>query len=418
MFGAEESGTAVANLHGRRMGDGDAPTPDSVLVMSMPVLKPATRDYRLALLAVLAAFQWAWLPRAIPQLKGGDFGIFYRSAASATPYVADPMNPTTSAGEPLPNLNPPHFLLVLKPLTWLPLSVASAVWWTVSCGLVVSGLTWWLRSQGERWTAEAVVWALLWMPVLTVAFTGQVTAVVGVPLWFAYRNLAGGRPWRGGLWAGVVLSIKPILWPIGAWYLVRRAWPAVAGMVVGACSMVVIGIAAYGLDMYREWLRTLAAISWGPEIMNTSVRAIMARLPVHVPPAIWMSTAIAIVLWTVWRTRLWEVKDSWFPLMAASLLASPLGWIHYGAWLLPGTRLRAWTRGIARGWCLPVIVVAFLGNANPVFWATIGSWYGCTLLALWWRSLKTIDGRQTDIDVVDARHSHGFFKLARHRSAC
>jgi hypothetical protein len=73
--------------------------------------------------------------------------------------------------------------------------------------------------------------------------------------------------------------------------------------------------------------------------------------------------------------------------MAASLLASPLGWIHYGAWLLPGTRITFWTRGIARGWCVPVLVVAGLSNVNPLLWATVGSWYGWTLLALWWRSL-------------------------------
>jgi Glycosyltransferase family 87 len=364
--------------------------------MSILVSKSAARNRRLVLLAALAACQWAWLPKAVPELRGGDFGIFYRSAASSTPYVADSINPTTSTGEPLPNLNPPHFLLVFKPLTWLPLSVASAIWWTVSFGLVVCGLTWWLRSQGERWTAERIVWALLWMPVLTIALTGQVTAVVGVPLWLAYRNLTDGREWRGGLWAGVAMSIKPILWPLGAWYLMRRAWPALAGMIVGACSMVAVGIVAYGVEMYREWIGTLAAISWGPETMNTSVRAIMARFPVAMPQVIWISAAIGIVLWTVWRTKFWEVNDSWFPLMAASLLASPLGWIHYGTWLLPGTRLAAWTGGVARGWCVPVLVVASLGNLNPVLWATVGSCYGWTLLALWWRSLGPLaEARQT-----------------------
>jgi hypothetical protein len=353
--------------------------------MSISISKSAVR---LALLTILAMLQWAWLPKAVPELRGGDFGIFYRSAASPTPYVADPVNPKMASGAPLPNLNPPHFLLIVKPLTWLPLPAAAAVWWIVSIGLIVVGLTWWLRSQGEAWTAERVIWALLWMPLLTIAFTGQVTAVVGVPLWFAYRNLAEGREWRGGVWAGVVLSFKPILWPLGAWYLLRRAWPVVGGMFAGACAMVAIGVAAYGVDMYREWLTTLASVSWGPEIMNASLRGILARLPLDIPPFVYMGAATAVVLWTVWRTKLWEVRDSWCPLMAASLLASPLGWIHYGAWLLPGTRLAAWTRGIARGWCAPVLLVTFLGNLNPLLWATVGSWYGWTLLALWWRSLS------------------------------
>jgi hypothetical protein len=108
------------------------------------------------------------------------------------------------------------------------------------------------------------------------------------------------------------------------------------------------------------------------------------------PQVIWMGTAMGVAVWTVWRTKSWAVNDSWFSLMAASLLASPLGWIHYGAWLLPGTRLAAWTHGLARGWCVPVLVVASLGNLNPVLWATVGSCYGWPLVALWWRSLSPL----------------------------
>ena len=36
---------------------------------------------RTTFLLLLAAIQWLWLLRAVPELKGNDFGIFYRSAA-------------------------------------------------------------------------------------------------------------------------------------------------------------------------------------------------------------------------------------------------------------------------------------------------------------------------------------------------
>src|SRR6185295_8295107 len=146
--------------------------------MHLSILTFIRRHGRLSLLAVLATLQWAWLVRAVPELNGNDFGIFYRSAASAAPYAGHQGNPTTDAGILMTNLNPPHFLLAIEPFTLLPLALACAVWWMLSFALLIAGVTWWLRAQGERWTSERVVWALLWTPMLTMGFTGQVTAVL------------------------------------------------------------------------------------------------------------------------------------------------------------------------------------------------------------------------------------------------
>jgi hypothetical protein len=71
------------------------------------------------------------------------------------------------------------------------------------------------------------------------------------------------------------------------------------------------------------------------------------------------------------------------PLVAVSLLASPLGWVYYGAWLLPGTRSKAWMSGVALGWCAPLLVVSFLANASAWSWSIVGSIYGFTLVAIW-----------------------------------
>jgi len=355
--------------------------------MPVSVLTFMRRRGRLLLLAVLATIQWAWLIKAVPDLNGNDFGIFYRSVASEAPYAGHEGNPTTQAGALLTNLNPPHFLLAIKPFTLLPLPLACAAWWTLSFALLIAGLTWWLHAQGERWTPERIVWAFLWTPMLTMGYTGQVTAVLGVPLWLAYRALTRGRSWRGGLWAGMVLAVKPILWPLALWYVARRAWSTIAGMLVGAAASVAIGIACYGVATYRAWIEALGAIAWGPQIMNASLRAVASRLPFETPAPLWMVVGLLVGLWTVWRTRTRTLEDAWFALIAASLLASPLGWIYYGAWLLPGTRATDWTRGVARAWCMPLLIVTGLGNLSPVFWATIGSCYGLTLLALWWRSV-------------------------------
>jgi len=349
-------------------------------------LSTSASRLRLTLYALLALAQWAWLFRVVPALHGNDFGIFYRSAASTQPYVGHPGNPTTGDGQLLTNLNPPHFLLVLKPFTLLPLVAACVVWWLLSLGLIVAGLTWWLRTQGERWTIERAIWAALWAPVLTMGFTGQVTAVLGVAVWLAYRNLRRGHDWRGGAWLGLVLSVKPILWPLAIWFVVRREWKAVFGMAAAGAASVAIGLAVFGLRTYWMWIGALRGIDWGQEAMNASISGIASRLPIHVPHAASLLVGFAVACTTVWRSRGWTLDRAWMPLVAASLLASPLGWVYYGVWLLPGTSIAQWTKGVARFWCAPLIVVIGIGNLSAGLWASVGCCYGWTLLAMWYRS--------------------------------
>jgi hypothetical protein len=375
---------------------------------------------RTALLFVLAAIQWAWLLFAIPEVGANDFGIFYRSAAASDPYAGHAGDPTVATGDRFTNLNPPHFLLVIKPFTLLPLWLAGVIWWTLNACLLAAGLTWWLREQQDRWTPDHVAWALLWAPNVTLAFTGQVTAVLGVPLWLAYRSLSRGDNWRGGLYAGIVFSCKPILWPLVVWYATRRSWHAVGGVCLGAIAAVSCGVAVFGVDAYRAWIGALRGITWGSETMNASLPAVGSRLPFSTPALLWTAGGIAIALWTIWRMRNHTVCAAWMPLLAVSLLASPLGWVYYGAWLLPGTRAKTWMSGAALGWCAPMLIVSHLANMSAWSWSTVGSIYGFTLIGVWLAAVKPAavanmarssgDGEALDMyrDTIDFK-PHGQF---------
>jgi len=157
-------------------------------------------------------------------------------------------------------------------------------------------------------------------------------------------------------------------------------------MVVGGVTAVAIGLAVYGAHTYTAWIGALHGITWGAETMNASLPAIGSRLPIATSPVLWVVAGAALSLWTVWRIRHRSIVGAWMPLLAVSLLASPLGWVYYGAWLLPGTRVTTWTRGVALGWCAPLLVVASMSNISGFLWATVGSCYGLTLLALWLRA--------------------------------
>jgi hypothetical protein len=87
------------------------------------------------------------------------------------------------------------------------------------------------------------------------------------------------------------------------------------------------------------------------------------------------------------------------PVVAASLIASPLGWVYYGAWLLPGTKVTDWDRGVALGWCAPMVALCAIGISNALVWATLGSCYGVTLIALWYRAMRAM--RRTNDQLAD-----------------
>jgi hypothetical protein len=148
------------------------------------------------------------------------------------------------------------------------------------------------------------------------------------------------------------------------------------------------GIAVFGVAAYWEWIAALRQITWGPEVMNASLSAIASRGPWNIPAATVAAVGVLLVAITMWRTRAMTLTEAWMPLVAVSLLASPLGWVYYGLWMLPGTRREDWTRGAALGWCAPLLAVAMIANVHAALWLLVGCCYGWTLLALWWRAIN------------------------------
>jgi hypothetical protein len=128
--------------------------------------------------------------------------------------------------------------------------------------------------------------------------------------------------------------------------------------------------------------------------MNASLPGILARTltmpsagapPLIVAPEIVAPLAFAgsalIVVVTLVRTRVWSIERSWLPLMAGALLASPLGWLYYMWWMLPGTRPSRLLFESPLLW-MPWAILFML---QPAGWLTLtlGSVYFWGLFALW-----------------------------------
>ena len=97
------------------------------------------------------------------------------------------------------------------------------------------------------------------------------------------------------------------------------------------------------------------------------------------------ASAVAVTAAGVKRLRTFD--EQWNLVLATTLLVSPLGWVYYGALLLPGWHGR-WPWWLATAcWLIPT---PWLFAAQPsllatVLWGSAASW---GLLLIWFRALR------------------------------
>ena len=342
-----------------------------------------------------------------------DYGMFDFSArqlrAGAELYAPPPAVVDPDRPRPL-NLNPPHFHLLMLPLTAMSPERAFAVWMVLSvialaAALVVIGRTVDLRMWGWASLAAATVLS----PALhATMLTGQLGLLLLVPFTLAWLAARDEREWSAGAWLGFCASIKPFMLLFAIAFLVQKRYRAAVAMAAVGTAMLAVGALTIGVPEYVTWVRQLAAVSWAEHYMNASLLGLLERsfsstpwgthplidLPIVIRP-LWIAGAAVIALVTVMRWRTWHDVDRTFLITgAAMLLLSPLGWIYYLWFLLPPllalmTR-RDELRG--RGRRLVWIGLVALFVPSPVPWlsfmtgamtATVGSIYAWGLLLLW-----------------------------------
>jgi hypothetical protein len=163
--------------------------------------------------------------------------------------------------------------------------------------------------------------------------------------------------------------------------------------VTGAACFA-IGLAFYGLDVNRAWVVALGDVTWAYAGMNAALQGLLTRAlskPIAISdPLVFAPSLVGplstiggalIVLITLGRTRRQHIDQAWLPLMVSALLASPLGWLYYIWWVLPGVRPLQLLREAPLLW-VPMVFPLSLWPSN---WLglTLGSIYFWGLFSLW-----------------------------------
>jgi len=360
--------------------------------LSIPVAVKA-----LIVIAVTLTY-WRGLITLCASVNYNDFGKFYYSVTSwragASLYALSPASYIGGLPYPLTNLNPPQTMLLVWPLSFLPIAWAFGVW-MVANGLALIYVSVLIgRESGWRPGFWQLAVLLAGAPTATWLVTGQLTGLLAVPLALAWLRWRGGRAFAGGLWFGPVLSIKPFLGLFVLWLLWRRDWGALRGMALGATAAFGAGLAVFGLEAFKDWLGALAAVEWAWGAINASLLGVITRAftktPFHVPLAVksaaviplQAAASIAVLAILFRRIRDASVDEAWSLLMAAALLVSPLGWAYYLWWLLPGLPVLLSGR-LSFMLLLPIVVVGLLvfDSPSPLTSVVIGSAYCWPLLS-------------------------------------
>ena len=356
---------------------------------------------------------------------GQDFGVFYESAR-ARPAV-DPRTQGGAAQDtgalPSPNLNPPHFIYLLRPFTWVDLPQAFLAWLATSILALLLSVVVIVRTAELRWRATAALSVGLYVAAPTVAtlLTGQVGLVLLLPFTIAWARARQHRYVSAGVWIGVCASVKPFFLLFVPYLAVRRQMGAAVGSLVPVVGLFGIGIAYYGVDAYQMWIDDLVSVSWAEHYLNASVLGFVERtlstsawqqVPiVHAPKMVaplWITICAGVSVATLWRVRSISSVDAQFLLItSAALLLSPLGWTYYLWFLAPpvvvvvsefaavGRREILLGLGLAGFLAPPLLPRVALEWSYGLGTATFGSIYFWSLAALWvvaMRALRIGDG--------------------------
>lgn len=361
-----------------------------------------------ALLWLSAIYSGTW--HVLVALHYNDFGKFYYAALQArhgdslygpSPATLIPLSATLS--REFWDLNPPHFHLLIWPLSFLSLPNAFLVWTAVNAGLVGASIrvVWSELSLrvSFRTFIVATVLTLAAAPTLTWFVTGQLTGILAAIGTWIWRDMRRERWDRAGIAIGVACSLKLFFGPLFLYLALRRRWRAVAAATVALWLCFVAGALVYGVKAHREWIGALHGVQWIWAPMNASVAAPFSRIRVPLPALasgatpspVWtgvaVAAALAVLLAGLGSSIRARTPDGAISILYLTcLLSSPLGWVYYH-WILIGPGLAAFRHTDRRllalpcaGFLVPFFLLIF---ERPALAVTIGSMYSWSTLGLW-----------------------------------
>ncbi len=230
--------------------------------------------------------------------------------------------------------------LLVVPLTFLPVKVAAGVF----CGLLLVALAAALRLLGiTDWRIYGLV--ALWPPTTYALQSGNLTILLVLLAALMWRFRA--RRLVPGLALGFAVALKLYMWPFGIWLLARRRFAATALATAIAVAGTLLVLPFMTLDAYIRLMRNLGR-TFGPQSYNLIGLLTQAHVASFATATTLADVSGAAVLALAYRRRSLSL------VLAATLLLSPIVWMHYYVALIVPLALARPRLAVA--WALPLVL--------------------------------------------------------------
>jgi alpha-1,2-mannosyltransferase len=290
---------------------------DPLLLLALPVT--------FAILAAFVGYGSSWP-------IGFDFrGTLWepaRALLDGLPVYPEPTRAAVVVGNP--TVYPPPFILAAVPLAFLPVSVASWVWFWALAATVLAAM-WILGVRDWRCLVLAVT-----SPVVVHGlYYGNLTVLLVLPLALAWRYRERAR--IAGVAVGVAVAAKLFVWPLVVWLLVTRRFRAAAWSAVSAVGLVLGAWAVIGFQGLRDYQELLEAVQDVYAVRSVSLSTLAGGLGVSTDISVALALAagvVCVVLGASLAGRADGDRRSFAVLVVACIVASPIVWPNYAALLL------------------------------------------------------------------------------------
>jgi hypothetical protein len=295
--------------------------------------------------------------------RNGDFAIDLRHAfLPAASRVLHGDSPFPAPDDPVVEAReayayPPLTAVALAPVSGAPrLALEIAIVALLAAALIAT--LWLLEVRDVRCYAAALVWG----PVLAALQTANLTLLLGLglALVWRWRDRAG----RGSAATALALAPKIFLWPVAVWGLATRRFRAMVTGLALALAVTAVTWAVIGFAGLREYPRLARNLSRAEQDDAVTVYALARALGLGGGPAwgLWALAGVSVLAACVLAARTGRERSAFALAIAASLLLTPIVWLHYFAILVVPL-------AIARpvfdaSWLLPVVLMGASGTGN------------------------------------------------------
>ena len=353
------------------------------------VLQAASHPQRLnrrralehAVFAVLPGLVTVWLLLYVSTTHLGavdfrqDFWVAgWRVIHGGDPYAWTRVQIASGASFPYPALA----ALLFVPFALIPVG-ASSVLFTVLCIVSVAAA---LRMLAPRdWRLYGMV--ALWPAVVSGWQTGNLTLllVLGIACLWRYR----GRPFVAGVLVALLISIKPIVFPLGIWLIATRRYRAagyavLAGLTINLAAFTVVGwsalggwlhlISVQGDLLYRKGYAVVAVAAdvglsrQAGTVLEVAIGLLVATACIRAGRRGLEATALAVAV-LLMLVASPQVDLHYFALLLVPLaILRPrlqrLWFVPLALWVCPASHASAWQAGLF--WLVVALVVTDLAR--------------------------------------------------------